>query len=1013
MATVFSVLRSGLWVVVITLAYSGPVAALCPKSPSTVNKSQSSDEQDLRELTEKYCLAMAAGDLDRMRQFWDAQSPNVAARLRAYATLFSRARLDFVQLSVTGVEIRGDKAVSRMTTDERHLDKLTGAILTDRDAYHGACRVLEWTKGTAGWKIEREVLAQDELASRLEAASSDLEREELLEKEKYLVTDSLVGILITRGQRHRQRGEYDAALRCQQLQLAVANRIGDQFGIATAWLEMGMTRRSQEDFERALSLEQKSLALFEAAGAKRAMPMVLDNLSAVYLSLGDYQQAFNCSQRSLRLYEEAGRSVGIASALSNLARIYGEQNEFTQALAYLEKAITIYGNLGDKVKIAITRNALADTYARLGHHDQARRMYEEILKQTEGSGDRIGAAIIRNAISDICADQGRYSEALDFARQALSESEALQEEPYILSSVLRVGQILVAEGKHADALAPAERAVSLSRQLGRPEFLQAALTSLGYCNLGLHRMTDARQCFGEAISILEKLRGRTVGGVEENQRFLEGRLRAYHGMIRLLASQNRPSEALTIAEQTKARMLLDELDNGRINIQKAMTRDERVREHRLRSELNVLNLQLNRPSQSDTANAAHRNDLKRQLEQKRLEYESFRTLLYSSHPDLKVHRGEAPIIKPDELTALVSNPASAVLEYVVTDDQSYLFAITRRRAGCDVHLFTLPVKRDELARQTETFRRQLAARDLGIRSTAQKLYDLLLKPAQEQLRGKTNLVIVPDGELWELPFQALMTPANRFVIQDTAIAYAPSLTVLREMRNERRRARAGDPTPTLLAIGNPTLARETIERAGLVSRDEKLGSLPEAEQEVKSVAQLYGAAHSKVYVGPEAREDRVKKESGQASILHFATHATLDNTSPMYSHLVLAEGDAKEDGLLEAWEIMQLDLRADLAILSACETARGRYSAGEGLIGLSWAMFVAGVPATVVSQWKVEAASTRDLLVRFHRYLQPMPGKRGMSKAEALREAELKLLRNPETFHPFYWAGFVLVGDGR
>jgi CHAT domain-containing protein len=134
----------------------------------------------------------------------------------------------------------------------------------------------------------------------------------------------------------------------------------------------------------------------------------------------------------------------------------------------------------------------------------------------------------------------------------------------------------------------------------------------------------------------------------------------------------------------------------------------------------------------------------------------------------------------------------------------------------------------------------------------------------------------------------------------------------------------------------------------------------------------------------------------------------LNNASPMYSHLALAEGGANEDGLLEAWELMQLDLKADLAVLSACETARGRIGAGEGMV------FIAGVPSIVVSQWKVESAGTRDLMVNFHRglILQPVAGKAKPTKAEALRQAALKLMRNPETHHPFYWAGFVLVGDG-
>jgi CHAT domain-containing protein len=255
----------------------------------------------------------------------------------------------------------------------------------------------------------------------------------------------------------------------------------------------------------------------------------------------------------------------------------------------------------------------------------------------------------------------------------------------------------------------------------------------------------------------------------------------------------------------------------------------------------------------------------------------------------------------------------------------------------------------------------------------------------------------------------LLNGANRFLIEDAAIAYAPSLTVLREM-TKRRPVEAAHASPaTLLALGNPVLGSETLKRAALTLRDGKLDPLPEAEQEVKALGRLYGATRSKVYVGAEAREDRVKSEASRAKILHFATHGILNNASPMYSHLALAEGSAHEDGLLEAWELMQLDLHADLAVLSACETARGRIGAGEGMVGFSWAMFIAGVPSIVVSQWKVESAGTRDLMVNFHRGLI---GSR-TTKSDALRQAALKVMKNPETSHPFYWGAFVLVGDGR
>src|SRR5262249_23275751 len=156
--------------------------------------------------------------------------------------------------------------------------------------------------------------------------------------------------------------------------------------------------------------------------------------------------------------------------------------------------------------------------------------------------------------------------------------------------------------------------------------------------------------------------------------------------------------------------------------------------------------------------------------------------------------------------------------------------------------------------------------------------------------------------------------------------------------------------------------------------------------------ELYGARQSKVYTGAEAREERVKAEAPGYRVLHFATHGILDTTSPMYSHLVLSQqaDHSEEDGLLEAWEVMDLDLNADVVVLAACETARGRVSAGEGLIGMSWAFFVAGSPTTVASQWKVESTSTTQLMLEFHRNLKAgIQGPTRISKAKALQLASL------------------------
>ncbi|HKV34788.1 MAG TPA: CHAT domain-containing tetratricopeptide repeat protein [Pyrinomonadaceae bacterium] len=998
--------RAALALIILNLSFFTVASAQSHSLSSTPVRA--AEEENLRTLTAEYGRALGAGDLDAMRRFWNPQSPNLTSQLRSYKNVFMQARLELTSPEVTRLEIAGDKAVSQLTLDERRLDRKTGAVLLTFDPFRGACRSFEWTRTNSGWKIEREVLVQDELAVRLEAARSEQQRDEILAQEKRFVNNTLIGALGTKALRHQTRTEYDTALRYVELQRVVAEKIGDRVGIAGAWLNMSIVRTGQDDYELGLVAAYKALAIYESLGSKRGVALTTESLSNLYRALGDLKHAFENAQKSLRLCEEENHRKGIMIALAELAIIYGHQNNPEQALAHLERALSLAQELGDTFMIATLRNDMAFQYEKVGDYQHALDIYQQLLKQTETFGDKGGAAMIRDQIGRILAEQGRYEEALNNHRDAITALEAANKKHATVIALNHMSDVYLRQENYTEAFAVSQRAVSVGREGGRKGDIFWAVTNLGYAQLGLNRLAEARQSFSEAVSIAESLRAQAAGGVEERQRYFEGGLRAHHGMLSVLVKENRPDEALVFAERAKARSLLDLLQQGRVSVHKAMTAAEQQEEARLKSQITQLNKQLARFKQLDKNVAA----VETQLEKARLSYEAFQNALYAAHPELKTQRGEAPIINTRELAELLPDTSTVLLEYVVTGEQTYLFAITRTAEKAEVQLYTLPIKRAELEKQIESFCKQLATRDLGFRSSAVKLYDLLLTPAQAQLRGKTNVVIAPDSNLWDLPFQALVNSGGRFLIEDVAISYAPSLTVLREMTKRRMDQTTARASATLLAFGNPISDRPRRSHSTL--RDGQLDPLPEAGEEVRALARLYGATRSKVYIGADAREDRVKSEAGQAGILHFTTHGTLNNASPMYSYLTLAEGGPNDDGLLEAWELMQLDLKAQLAVLSACETARGRIGAGEGVIGFSWAMFIAGVPATVVSQWKVESASTRDLMVSFHRSLisPRAPQQSKPSKTDALRQAALKLMRNPETSHPFYWAGFVLVGDG-
>jgi CHAT domain-containing protein len=209
----------------------------------------------------------------------------------------------------------------------------------------------------------------------------------------------------------------------------------------------------------------------------------------------------------------------------------------------------------------------------------------------------------------------------------------------------------------------------------------------------------------------------------------------------------------------------------------------------------------------------------------------------------------------------------------------------------------------------------------------------------------------------------------------------------------------------LLAFGNPTTP--SVATTGVESSRGTLGPLPEAETEVKSAARYYGTG-SAVYVRDEATEERFKAEAPRFRVLHIAAHGVLNDTSPMHSYLLLARGNGKsEDGYLEAGELMQMDLGAELVVLSACDTARGKYAAGEGIIGFSWALFAARCRTQVVSQWKVDSAATSVLMRNFHKNVR----NDRTQAASALQKTIVSMLKTKEYRHPFYWAGFVVLGD--
>jgi CHAT domain-containing protein len=518
-----------------------------------------------------------------------------------------------------------------------------------------------------------------------------------------------------------------------------------------------------------------------------------------------------------------------------------------------------------------------------GDYAKALDYFQKSLAINEAIGDRQGVANSLNSIGIVKRHQRDYPQALDYLRKSLAIKEELGDRAGIAVMLYNIGRVYYRQGDYAGAADFTARSAAIARPVGANEILWENLTLAGAAYRRLNKPPEARQSLEEAITVIEALRAQVAGGEEEQQRSFEAKVSPYYAMSELLVAQGKPFEALTYAERARSRALLDAIRTVRGETARSLTAEEREDERRLQAQLISLNTQVTRAGQQEKPDRAMLGELKTLRDKARLDYEAFQTSLYAAHPELRAERGEAPVIDAAELAPLLPDERSALLEYVVTDDAAYLFAITRAssEAAASVQVHTLPIKREDLSGQIENFRRQLSGRDLGFRASARNLYQLLLKPAQAQLTGKTSVVIVPDDKLWELPFQALIDDGGRYLIEHSAVSYAPSLTALREMKSQREKRGSVAATSSLLALGNPSLGRETIERATLALRDSKLDPLPDAETEVKALGRLYGAARSRIYVGADAREDHAKAEAGQSRVLHFATHGVLNNASPM------------------------------------------------------------------------------------------------------------------------------------
>jgi CHAT domain-containing protein len=520
-----------------------------------------------------------------------------------------------------------------------------------------------------------------------------------------------------------------------------------------------------------------------------------------------------------------------------------------------------------------------------------------------------------------------------------------------------------------------QEALAIMNSLGNRVGKVGVLTNIGLVYDSWNKPEQALDYYKKSIEVLESMR--TSARLEEFRTSLAQQSAVvYQRAILLNLRLKRRQEAFDFSERARARTFLDQLGNARIDIRKDVADQLVLQEQKLRQEIGFLEQRFleERAQPTPHLNKELIQSLDARLTEKQKEYESLLTSLKLTNPKY------ASLISVNPLTLAQAqsllDQETTLVSYFVTAEKILAFVVTRE----SLQVVELPVRQREIEEAVTLFR-DFPSLDVEPPNLKQ-LHKWLIAPIKSHLKT-TRVGIVPHGALHNLPFAAI-TDGKRYLGDNHILFYLPSVSALRYIRQNQNPG------------GGRLLALAYGEGQGLPF-------LRYANDEAQAVAKLYGA---NARIGSAATASAFRASAGDYDILHLVSHYQPNTITPIFSSLTLAPGE-DADGSLELHEVYGMELKkADLVVLSVCQSNSGAHSGGDDITGLSRAFLYAGAPTVISSLWNVDDQATSGLMTSFYKRLQE-----GMSKAAALSAAQAETRAKPEYSHPYYWAGFVLTGQ--
>jgi CHAT domain-containing protein/tetratricopeptide (TPR) repeat protein len=816
----------------------------------------------------------------------------------------------------------------------------------------------------------------------------------------------------------------DCLLTAQSIDRDLDNRGAEVITLRALGLAYGSTgdaAASMETYDRALVIARES-------GNRLQEALLLNNIAVEWVGAGMWQKAIERFEEAAAIFAEIGQKAEETNTLNNIGSVYSLLGDPRKAIVYLARGLPISRAIGDRNREASALVNLGAMYAELQNETSANEYLATGLELARRVGNRRLEGLALRHIGRMEQKAGRGAAAIEHHTQALRIFREIGNPRGEAHTVLSLATSMLSEGPCENARASVDDALAIARRIVDRPLEAAALAAEARLDRDEGRLFEAGEEIAAALDIVESLRAATsiqqlrvsyLATVRDQYELNVDILMRLHEW---LPGRGYDARALEMSERARARVLLEAIEEARAGIRSHADPSLIARELEVRRRLDdkaasQARLLGNRPTEAKAAGVA-------------AEIEDLTEELIALEDDIRRSNPRyGSLMQPESLTLRqiqeqLSDPDTVLLVYALGEERSYLWAVGNE----SLQTFDLPA-REEIETLAREVHDRLAARprSTGDGALAAKLSAMVLGPAASALRRR--IVIVAEGALQYVPFAALPAPGSRdALVVDHEIVSIPSVSALAALRRERNRPPAGE---TVMIVADPVFSADDSRVAGRSSGVRgapaelarssattstpmpRMPRLPLTRWEAESIARLLPHSTRTVLDFQASKAFVSGGEIGRHRIVHFATHGILNGVHPELSGIVLSLVDEQgrpQDGFLRLYDVYNLDLSADLVVLSACQTALGKDVRGEGLIGLTRGFMHAGAPRIVASLWRVDDRATAMLMQRFY---EAMLGPSRLPPAAALRAAQLELSRTRPWSDPYYWAAFILQGEWR